>query len=359
MMSALEEIPAGKVGGEISRIAGYAARLSETTLLRQLVNRAQAMPQDHRYYSRSEAIADVVLSLAKLGETDYAWSLSANITEEGKRLEVYVDICEFAHCQGKVASEHFNKSLAFARQVENVGMIPTQWGKLALLAHQLGYRDEEEECVDLAIEGTRNVVPSHHIGFNVYNSANVARYLHQIELSSQAHSLLQFGLSHVPDAGILGIDPLRVLIQAMAVTQAVSLWHDVLQFAQVIEDDMLRVQVLLGITHAMAQSGDRERAIENLPLVLDAVQEANGDKTILVEFSSILGEFLQPDSRALNDLIASAFRYARSKDRPTVLTLIAGLLPVFAKADPALAAETWSKLKQADAMLGAWNLQGK
>jgi hypothetical protein len=351
MVSTLDETVTGRVGNALSSISGYAVELSEIALVRQFMDRVQALPEDNRYYNRSNAIATVVLSLANLGEVDDAWSLAQSISADVTRLEAYVRICELVHRQGKAVDRYFNESLVFARQIENVGWVPTFWGRLAVLAYQLGYKNEEVECADRAIEGTHNIAPSYSVEFNVCNSAYVAQSLHRIGVSAQAQELLEWGLSHIQQTGF-DIGPLRRLVQAVIKVEANSLWPGVLQIAQAIKDPSEKAEALLGITCGIARLGDPERAIENLSLVLAAIQNAGRHKTMVIEFGSVLGELFQPESEALNYLIVDAFRHARLEDRPTVLIWIASLFPIFAKADSALAITTWKKVERIDAMLG-------
>jgi len=113
---------------------------------------------------------------------------------------------------------------------------------------------------------------------------------------------------------------------------------------------MLRANALFRVTHAIAHLGDRDSAADNLPLILAAIQNAVKNEAAIVEFGAALGELLQPDSEILDILIANALEYARTQGRPTVLTWIASLLPVFAKADSGLGAATWRKIEQVETM---------
>jgi hypothetical protein len=220
------------------------------------------------------------------------------------------------------------------------------------MACQLERPDEEQECVDRAIEGTCSIAPSHHISSNVVNSANVAESLHQLGRSTQALELLRFGLAHVLEVG-LGLDYLRRLVQVATSLGAASLLPDFLEVADQVEDLRERAEALLGIAYAIARSGDNSLALESLPSVLAAIQALDADETLILEFGSMLEELLQVDSKSLSDLIRTAFEGARSKDRPTVLHWIAALLPVFARADPRLASTVWSKIQQVETMFGS------
>jgi len=330
------------------RAAGRAVELSDNKLLHQLVDRARALPED-THLSRSTAMIAVCHALAKLGEITYAWVLAEDIIDDGKRLEAYVRICESAHLHGQTIDGCFNKVRLFARRINNTGWVPTFWGALALLAHQLGH-SAKRECIDRATRGARD--PAAHIAFRAYNSANVAEYLHQIGLLAQALGLLEYGLACADrvDTGF-GIDPLRKLVQVVVSTKMTSLWPRVIQVAQAIEEPVLRANALLGVTHAIARLGNWGSAAENLPLILAAVQDAVRDEAAIIEFGTALDKLLQPDSEVLDTLIANAFEYARMQDRPTVLTWIAVLLPVFAKADSRLAVATWRKTELVETML--------
>jgi len=351
IMNVLNEIEASKTADLIVNIAHYAVKLSEIDEICRLKSKAEALEEDPQYNSRSNAIGAIAIGLASLEREEDAWSLAQNIAESGKRLEVYVGICESERRQGRPVDEHFRGALAFARSIDNVGWVPTFWGKLAVLARHLGYQTEEGECVRRAIEGTHAIELSYAIGFNIHNSASVAKDLHELGLSVQAKDLLKFGLANFRQ-DFLGIDSLCRLVQSVKSIEAKSLWADVIQVVQAIEKPPEKAEALLEIVYAVGRSGDISQATEILPSVLAAIKEADQGRRLVLEFGAALSEFLEPEGEVFSHLIAEAFGYARSKDRPTALTWIAGLLPAFTKAGPTLPMETWTQIEQCERMLG-------
>jgi tetratricopeptide (TPR) repeat protein len=352
MVEALNEIDGSKMADLIANVAHYAVKLSAIDEVHKLQDRAEALEEDPQYGSRSNAIGVIAIGLAKLEKIEESWLLARSITEPGKRLEAYVNICESELQQERQVDEHFGVALAFARSIDNVGWVPTFWGRLAVLARQLGHRDEERECVGNAIAGTCTIEASYAIGFNVHNSANVACALHELGMPDQAENLLRFGLAHFkPD--FLGIGSLRRLVQSVTSVGIKSLWADITRAVQMIERPSEKAEALLGIAYVMGRSGDIGQAVEILPSVLAAIEEADQDRQLILEFGATLSEFLEPEDPILNNLIVEAFRCARSQDRPAVLTWIAGLLPTFAKAGSALPLETWTQIEQCEKMLGS------
>jgi hypothetical protein len=357
MMDLVDEVGARQKAEAIRDALYSAVRLADVQVVRRLARSALDLPRDERHYSRSNAIANAVRALADLGEVEEAWSLSQGIDEDWKRLETYVYTCELAEEQGQSTKAILARTLAFARGVENVGFVPTYWGKLAVLSHRLDREDDMEDCIDCAIEGAYAIEPSHEIGLNIINSGNVAQSLHQLGLSDAAEEMLKFGIDQSHRA-LQSTEVLLILSQALARIDAESLWPDVVRATQSLEEPAQRARALLEITPWIAHSGSLDYALEILPLVLGAIQDAGGNLYSLLEFGALLREILETEGQSSDYLVVDIFQDVRLLDRPRTLTAIAALLPVFAVVDSTLPTATWNRVEHVEGLLNPRRSQG-
>jgi tetratricopeptide (TPR) repeat protein len=350
---AIGEVSVRKKAEVIGDASRCAVRLDDLEMVHRLMRLAQDLPTDKRYLSHSNAIANVAKALADIGEIEDAWSLSQDIDEDWKRLETYVRICELAEQQGQATKELLARTLAFARGVDNVGFVPTYWGKLAVLSQRLGRQDDMEECINWAIEGIYATESSQNIGpSSIISSAYVAQSLYELGLSDKAEKVLKYGISQ--DQPVLqNIQALRRLTQTVVKIRA-DLWPDVVRAAQGFEEPAQRAQALLEITRGIVYSGSTDYAVEILPPVLDAIQDAGRNLYSLLKFGALLEAVFETESQFLDDLIVDIFQDVHLLDRPRTLTAIAALLPVFAKVDSTLPRATWNEIEHVEDLLNQW-----
>jgi hypothetical protein len=128
-------------------------------------------------------------------------------------------------------------------------------------------------------------------------------------------------------------------------------WADLLKAATEIERTDDRNESLVGILAWMTKAGEYDLARRTLTTVVDTILDGSSNWLVILHLGRILAGTLQLTLDQLHTVIESVMTQARAKDRPSVLTWIAALLPAIARVDSDLAANAWDRVERADAML--------
>ncbi|MFC1878757.1 hypothetical protein ACFLZW_02475 [Chloroflexota bacterium] len=350
-LNELKKLDAPKAKSDlIVNISNNINNLSEFDAIIQIQSVANSLDND-QHSSRPNAFYAISSAIARIGKIEEAWSLASTIPDDETRLLMHLEILEQAHNQSQLKGlePSLRNTIEIARGLENRSGLPTHWGRLAVLAYELKLVSELEECISNAVKGSISVEPNSHISFNVYNCAFVAQNLHELGCISQARELLEIGIKYLEQPQI-DIGPFRRIARVITTTKERGLLENEFKAALQIEKPDQKAEALIGITYSMTKNGEGDLATQNFSYVVEAVKAVYNNQNVVRDFCLLLIDVFGTDSDVINEYVVDVLTHVRLKDRPTVITWVAGLLPVFAEVDIELAQSILKRLRLADGM---------